>query len=201
MTDIVGTPDGATPLDRDELEGLRFRHITTRGELDELEQANIQTGLRLLAQRRTARILTDDFALTLHKRLFGDVWSWAGTLRRTEKNIGVDPLMIAVELRTLLDDAAFRLEHDIYAPTEAALRLHHRMVKIHPFANGNGRHARIMADTVLTKLYAAPPIDWSAEHDLQRMNDRRRAYIDALRAADRGDYGPLFAFVGVREDL
>jgi len=123
MTDIVGTPDGATPLDRDELEGLRFRHITTRGELDELEQANIQTGLRWLAQRRTARILTDDFALTLHKRLFGDVWSWAGTLRRTEKNIGVDPLMIAVELRTLLD------------------------------------------------------------------------------AADRGDYGPLFAFVGVREDL
>jgi Fic-DOC domain mobile mystery protein B len=193
-------PEGATPLDPNELGGLKHKHITTRGELDELEQANIQSGLLWLARQR-GDVLTDSFATTLHKQLFGDVWDWAGTFRRTGKNIGVDPVQIGVQLRQLMDDAKYWAEKKIYPPSEAAARLHHRLVYIHPFPNGNGRHARIMADAVLKGIYKAKPIDWAGGHDLQKMNNRRNAYIAALKAADRGDIGPLMAFIGPREDI
>jgi Fic-DOC domain mobile mystery protein B len=190
--------DGATPLDRDEMAGLKFRHVTTRAELDELEQTNIEAGLLWLGRRRRTDVLTDVFALTLHRRLFGEVWKWAGKYRDTEKNIGIDPLDIPVEMRKLMDDARYWADHQTYEPLEAAARLHHRMVFIHPFANGNGRHARIMADTVLSAVYGAKPIDWTGGHDLQKINRRRTGYIAALRAADRGDLAPLLAFVGAR---
>ena len=194
MTGGMEYPEGATPLDPAEMEGLKFKHVTTRGELDELEQINIQAGLLWLARQRRKDVLSDNFAVTLHKRLFGDVWGWAGTFRKTGKNIGIDPLHIGVELRKLMDDARYWADHGTYNPADAALRLHHRMVFIHPFPNGNGRHARIMADTVLSRVYGAEPIDWAGGHDLQTMNDRRTAYIAALRAADQGDLAPLLAF-------
>jgi Fic-DOC domain mobile mystery protein B len=200
MLEGIEYPQGATPLDPDELGGLKFRHITTRGQLDELEQVNIETGLRWIARQRRD-VLTDNFAIVLHKRLFGDVWEWAGTFRRTGKNIGVDPVQIAVQLRMLMDDARYWAEHQTYPASEAAIRLHHRMVQIHPFPNGNGRHARIMADTVLARVYRAEPFDWAGGYNLQRMNDRRLAYIAALRAADRGDLGPIIAFIGPRDDF
>lgn len=135
-------PEGATPLDPDELAGLKFKHVTTRAQLDHLEQANIQDGLRWLARRKNkGDVLHERFVRDLHKRLFGKVWSWAGTFRTTEKNIGIDPRQIAVQLRILLDDARYWVEHKTYDPLEAALRLHHRLVYIHLFPNGNGRHA------------------------------------------------------------
>jgi Fic-DOC domain mobile mystery protein B len=191
---VIDYPEGATPLDPDELEGLKFKHITTRGELDELEQVNIEEGLQWIQRQRNKDVLTDNFAVRVHKRLFGEVWEWAGTLRRTEKNIGIDPLQIGVELRTLMDDARYWSKHETYEPVEAAVRLHYRLTYIHPFPNGNGRHARIMADTMLTTVYDATPIDWSGGYDLQNLNDRRTAYILALRAADNGDFGPLLTF-------
>ena len=200
MTVVMEYPEGATPLDPDELGGLKFKHVTTHQELDELEQANIESGLRWLARYR-GEVLTDDFVVTLHKRLFGDVWDWAGTFRKTGKNIGIDPLQIPIELRTLMDDARYWVDHKTYVPSEAAVRFHHRLVKIHPFANGNGRHSRIMADAVLTRIYKAKPIDWAGGHDLQKMNDRRKSYIAALKAADNEDIGPLIAFIGKRDDL
>jgi Fic-DOC domain mobile mystery protein B len=193
MTVVMEYPEGATPLDPDEMEGLKFRHVTTRGELDELEQVNIESGLIWLSRQRQD-VLTDSFAVNLHKRLFGEVWIWAGTLRRTEKNIGIDPLQIGVQLRMLMDGARYWADNKTFDPIEAAIRLHHRMVFIHPFPNGNGRHARIMADTILTQVYGVTPIDWAGGHDLQKMNDRRKSYIAALRAADRGDMVPLLAF-------
>ena len=198
MTVVLAYPDGATPLDPDEMEGLKHRHVTTRGELDELEQSNIQDGLQWLSTARTGHVLSDAFALLLHKRLFGGVWSWAGSIRRTEKNIGIDPLYIRVALRNLMDDVGYWRQNNTYPPKEAAVRLHHRLVFIHPFANGNGRHARIMADTVLKRVYGEEPIDWAGGQDLQKINDRRIEYIEALRSADRGDFGPLFDFAGIR---
>ena len=197
MTSGIEEPDGATPLDPDEREGLRFRHITTRGELNELEQANIQNGLLWLGRRRGGEVLDERFMRELHRRLFGEVWNWAGEFRRTEKNIGVDPLVIAVELRKLLDDARYWAVNVTYAPLEAAARFHHRLVAIHLFANGNGRHARIAADTYLEKRFGHPRIDWTEGQDLLQVNRRREAYIAALRAADGGEYGPLLAFVGM----
>ncbi|WP_020591400.1 mobile mystery protein B [Kiloniella laminariae] len=189
-------PDGATPLDPDERLGLKFSHITTRGQLDELEQSNIEQALGWLSRRRGGDILDDVFVRTLHKRLFGEVWSWAGEYRKTEKNIGVDPLQISSQLRMLLDDARYWVENWTYAPLEAAARFHHRMVQIHPFANGNGRHARIAADILLEDHYHHPPIIWASGFDLQADSNRRAAYITALRAADAGDIMPLLAFVG-----
>lgn len=189
-------PDGATPLDPDEIEGLKFKHITTRGELDELEQANIEEGLLWLGRRR-GEVLTDDFVRTLHQRLFGQVWGWAGTFRLREKNIGIAPYQVPVQLRMLLDNARFWADNGTYAPLEAAARFHHRMVEIHPFPNGNGRHARIAADAFLEKHFRHPPVEWAGGFDLQADNARRGAYIAALRAADAGEFGPLFAFVGM----
>ncbi len=200
MIGVMEYPEGATPLDPNELGGLKFKHITTREELDELEQANIEAGLRWLSRQRRD-VLTVNFVITLHKRLFGDVWDWAGAFRRTGKNIGVDPIYIGVELRTLMDDARYWADNKTYPSAEAAIRLHHRLVKIHPFPNGNGRHARIMTDAVLRRVYDAEPIDWAGGHDLQKMNDRRLAYIAALKAADQGDIGLLMTFIGPRSDV
>jgi Fic-DOC domain mobile mystery protein B len=197
MSPLPGEPDGATPLDPDEREGLKFRHVTMRGELDQLEQANIESGLMWLARRRKGDVLTDPFIRQLHRHLFGAVWTWAGKFRLTEKNIGVEPAQIAVQLRMLLDDARLWSEAGTFAPLEAAARFHHRLVLIHPFANGNGRHARIAADVYLEECFGHPPIDWAAGQDLQRTNERRTLYIAALRAADGGDYAPLLSFVGV----
>ena len=191
---------GETPLDPDELAGLKFAHVTTRGELDHLEQANIEEGMQWLSRQRNADFLSDEFVRRLHKRLFGQVWNWAGSYRRTEKNIGIDPLHIAVQLRQLLNDVRYWKDHDTYPPIEAAARFHHMLVVIHPFPNGNGRFSRIMADVLLENLYGASPIDWAGGHDLQEMNDRRQDYIAALRAADGGDYGLLFEFVGYEEN-
>lgn len=192
----TNAPEGATPLDPGEREGLKPKHVTTRGQLDELEQANIQAGLRWLARSRRKDVLSDEFLRALHKRLFGEVWAWAGSYRRTEKNIGIDPLQIGVQLRMLADDARYWAEHETYPPLEAAARFHHRMVQIHPFPNGNGRHARIAADLYLERHHKHPPIEWTHGFDLQADNKRRAAYIAALREADGGNYGPLLKFVG-----
>ena len=189
-------PDGATPLDPDERQGLKYEHITTHGELDELEQANIEQGLAWAARRRSGDIFDDAFVRRLHKELFGDVWTWAGEYRLTEKNIGIDPHQVSVQLRTLLDDARYWAENEVFSPLEAAVRFHHRMVQIHPFPNGNGRHARIAADIMLEEVYKHAPVEWASGFDLQADNQRRQSYIAALRAADGGNYDPLLEFVG-----
>lgn len=184
-------PEGATPLDPDEMEGLKHPHVSTRGELDHLEQANIQQGIAWIRKSRRTDLLSEEYVRELHRQLFGEVWEWAGTFRQTEKNIGIDPIYIPVELRKLLEDVQFWLDNGTYPAEEAAIRFHHRLVFIHLFPNGNGRHARIMADAILQKLYSQSSIDWSGGHDLQSMNERRKHYIQALKAADRGDYQPL----------
>lgn len=193
---MIEYPEGATPLDPDEIEGVKFKHITTRGELDHLEQGNIQMGLGWLSRSRNPDILSEEFVRKLHKRLFGDVWKWAGKFRTTGKNIGVDPAQIGVQLRMLLDDVKYWIDNDTYSAEEIAIRFHHKLVYIHPFPNGNGRHARIIADALLTKLMKKAPIDWAGGYDLQSMGERRREYIAALRAADKNDYSLLFAFAG-----
>lgn len=199
MSSIIEELEGATPLDPEELEGLKFKHIALRSQLNEVELVNVEHGLIWLNRRHKhrAKILSEDFVRELHRKLFGEVWRWAGAFRQTEKNIGVDPVYISVELRVLLDDADYWHENATYTPIEAAARLHHRLVQIHCFPNGNGRHARIMADTYLKEYFSHPPIDWAAGHDLMGINERRKAYIAALRSADAHDYRPLMKFVGI----
>jgi Fic-DOC domain mobile mystery protein B len=187
--------DGATPLDPDEMEGLKFPHIQTRGELNELEQQNIQDGYKWLTrQRKHKDILSERFLLDLHKQMLGKVWSWAGSFRRTEKNIGVDPLLIGVELRNLLEDAKYWVGYGTYNREEFAARFHHRLVKIHLFPNGNGRHARIVTDVILESILHVLPIKWSA-NTLDIEGEHRQNYINTLRSADNNNYQPLIDFV------
>ncbi len=193
-------PPGATPLTVEEMEGLKFKHVTTRQQLDHLEQANIESGLLWLSRYKGNDILTEAFVKESHRRLFGEVWDWAGSFRQTEKNIGVDPLQIGVQLRNILDDAQYWIDHSTYEPLELAVRCHHRLVYVHCFANGNGRHARILADTILEKVLHESPVNWSGGYNLQEMNRRRTEYIKALRAADGGDIQPLLAFVSTADD-
>ena len=133
--------------------------------------------------------------MDLHKALFKDVWAWAGTYRLTEKNIGVDPFTIPVELRNLLDDLAAWIEFDTYPATEAILRFHHKLVKIHPFPNGNGRFSRIYADIVAEKYFGISPVAWGGQ-DLDRITQIRKDYIKALRVADGGDLSLLLKLYG-----
>jgi len=196
MSNMSDEPEGATPLEPDEMEGIRYNHITTRFELDELEQYNIVEGMQWLKKQKNADILSEAFVSNLNKQLFGKVWKWAGSFRQTEKNIGVDPVQIAIQLRQLLDDVKYWIENKTYPPKELGARFHHRLVLIHPFPNGNGRHARIMADAILTNYLGEPAIDWAGGYKLEAMNQRRDQYIKALRAADRHDFSPLLEFVG-----
>lgn len=191
-----GDPDGATPLGPDEMRGLKFSHVTTRGELDELEQANIQQGIMWLFARKRGDVLDDVFLRKAHERLFGDVWDWAGSYRQREMNIGIDPREIAVQLRMHLDNARYWADEETFTPLEAAARFHHRLVEIHLFANGNGRHARIVTDLYLRDYYNHPVIQWTGGQNLQVSSERRDAYIAALRAADGGTFEPLLEFVG-----
>ena len=193
--DVIAEPEGATRLDPDEREGLRYPHVETRQELNTLEQQNILQGLNWLAKQRKFRdYLCEDFACELHRQLFGRVWRWAGQFRKTEKNIGIDPLHIGVQLRLLLDDTRYWAEHGTYNREEFAAHFHHRLVSIHPFPNGNGRHARIMTDVILERVLHQPPVVWGADALLDE-NVNRQGYLAALRAADQHNYAPLIAFI------
>ncbi|MCG8531304.1 MAG: mobile mystery protein B [Desulfovibrionales bacterium] len=187
-------PEGATPLDPDEMEGLKLSHITTRGELDRWEQENINDAMDWLERRRKGDILTETFVLKLHSQMFGKVWGWAGKYRQSGKNIGVDWTTISVELRKLLGDVQYWIENGTYDSDEIAARFHHRLVAIHLFANGNGRHARLMADTLLTEVLKQEPFSWGKDN-LSKDGDVRKRYIKALKKADNHEYQPLFDFV------
>jgi Fic-DOC domain mobile mystery protein B len=195
MTDLFREPDDATPLAPPEREGLRQSWITHRCDLNEAEQENIAKGAAWAWRQRgltTAKLLVDGFAQQLHRRMFGDVWEWAGVYRQTERNIGVAPFRIASELAGLFDDVRYWIAHDTYPVDEIATRFHHRLVSIHPFPNGNGRHARLMADLLVVKL-GREAFGWGGG-ELADAGELRRRYVAALRAADGHDIGPLLAF-------
>jgi Fic-DOC domain mobile mystery protein B len=193
MTDPVIEPDdAATPLTPEEQEGLIPSYITLRHELNEAEQANILDA-EGWALARKRNVLDEAFLKNLHTRMFGRVWRWAGTFRHTERNIGVAPHRIGVDLRSLLNDSRYWIEHDTYPPDEIATRFHHRLVWVHPFPNGNGRHARLATDLLLTAL-GRPRFSWGRVSLVDR-GKTRLAYVAALRAADGHDIQPLLAFV------
>ncbi|MCE2733221.1 MAG: mobile mystery protein B [Chryseotalea sp.] len=188
--------DGQTPLDEEEKEGLLIPTITTRGELDEFEQLNIEKAIRWTFTRKFKKedILTEDFIKLVHKRMYSDVWAWAGEFRKTNKNIGVDRYQVAIELRKLLDDCNHWIDHGTYPPDEIAVRFKHRIVSIHCFSNGNGRHSRMMGDLIIEKIFGNPVFTWGATIDLIKTSDIRKEYLTAVKAADKNDIGPLLEF-------
>ena len=191
MTDLFDEPDNATALTPEERHELIPAHITYRHELNEAEQENIASAQDwALARRRN--LLTEKFIKDLHRRMLGDVWRWAGKFRRSDRNLGVPYYEIPVALRQLLDDAIAWIEHRTYARDEIAVRLHHRLVQIHPFPTGNGRHSRLVADLLVMQL-GGERFTWGSA-TLHDANDVRRRYIDALHATDQHDLAPLLAF-------
>ncbi len=187
-------PEGATPLHRNEMEGLRLTHITNRKELDRWEQDGILVAEAWAFSQKRERVLYPDFIRLLHRRMFERVWKWAGEFRQSDKNLGVHVWEIAPHLQRLCEDAEFWLKKKSYPADEAAIRFHHRLVSIHPFPNGNGRHARLMTDILLVKVMGSPRFTWGSGN-LVSNGDVRQRYLDALRAADDREYGPLLAFV------
>jgi Fic-DOC domain mobile mystery protein B len=193
MSDPLGEHDDAsTPLSAEERVGLIPSYITLRRELNEAEQANILEAERWAFSRKR-NVPNEKFLNTLHKRMFGNVWRWAGKYHQSQKNIGVEYYRIPVELRQLLDDCSYWRENSTYTPDEIATRFHHRLVGIHCYPNGNGRHARIAADLLLTSL-GRERFTWGRASPADAGETRAR-YVGALREADAHDYAPLLAFV------
>jgi len=184
-----------TPLDEDEKDGLIIPTITTRGELDEFEQLGVEKANEWLLIRKLSfsKILTEEFVKELHKRMFSNVWKWAGEFRNSNKNIGVDKFMIGTELKNLLDDCNYWIEKKVFAEDEIAVRLSHRMVFIHLFANGNGRHSRLMADVLISKGFDKSYFTWGSVN-LTKEGEARTKYLEALKTADQNNYKPLIEF-------
>ncbi len=193
MSDPLFDPDdgAATPLEPEERAQLIPTYITTRAQLNEAEQINItEADDWAFARRRDA--LSEDFLMSLHRRMFRKVWRWAGSFRTTERNIGVEAYRISAELRMLLDDVRFWIQNATYPKDEIAVRFHHRLVWIHPFSNGNGRHARMAADLLAVAL-GSQRFTWGSANLVEAARTRT-AYVAALKAADNHDIAPLLAF-------
>jgi Fic-DOC domain mobile mystery protein B len=186
---------GQTELDEEEKEGLLIQSITTREELNEFEQQNIEKAIQwtYIRKLKKEQLLSEKFIKDLHKKMYGDVWKWAGEFRKSEKNIGVKSYLIATELKMLLDDCLFWIDNNVYIKEEIAVRFKHKLVSIHCFANGNGRHSRLMADLIMEKLFGSSFFSWGG-NDLVNQTDSRLNYIKAIKLADENKMEPLIAF-------
>lgn len=187
--------DGQTPIDEDEKEGLLIATITTRGELNEFEQLGVEKAMEWSRKRKFGleQILSEEFVKELHRKMFEDIWKWAGQFRTSNKNLGVDKNEIRIELKKLLDDCQYWVDHEMFDGDEIAVRFSHRIVTIHPFANGNGRHSRLIADILVSHEYGRPPFSWGSIN-LTAQGAARSAYLMALREADRNDYQSIIEF-------
>jgi Fic-DOC domain mobile mystery protein B len=193
-------PSGATPLEPEDLEGLIPEFVATRADLNIVEFENIAKALPwALRQARalgTEGILTYWFIMDLHRRMFGDVWTWAGTPRRRETNIGVAPQLVPSQSMQTLDDAKYWHAEKVFDTDDLAARIHCHLVRVHPFVNGNGRCTRLLADLYLT-ANGSRPFTWGGTN-LDVDGSGRQEYIAALvKAADTDDYADLVRFARV----
>ena len=193
MTDpLVPVGDGHTELTDDDRQGLLLSYISTRGELNEAEQRNILEDTLGRRPPSADELLDDEYLRSLHKAMFGDVWRWAGQYRKRETNIGIEPGRISTEVRSLTDDARSWIEYETYHSDELCVRFHHRLVAIHPFPNGNGRHGRIAADYLIMAL-GGLPFTWGS--GLSVTTETLRAqYVEALHLADAHEMDALVSF-------
>ncbi|MFI5035413.1 MAG: mobile mystery protein B [Acidimicrobiales bacterium] len=189
--EILPDGDGHTKLSEEDRKGLKPAYIATRGELYEAEQRNIASAL-LKASPGVPQLLDDSYLRRLHKSMFEDVWAWAGTYRRRETNLGIDPLEIAVSVKNLLEDTRVWVDESVFEADELAIQFHHRLVLIHPFPNGNGRHGRIAADFLIAAIGSAK-FSWGSGLGLDTQA-LREAYLRALRLADQGEIAELVTF-------
>lgn len=199
MTDLVTEPEDTTPLTAAERQGLLVPALT-RAELNRVEAENITKAMSwLFLSRRRIRpgsVTDEDWLKGLHRRMYGEVWTWAGRYRTTDRNLGVPYWQLRVDMRNVLGDVRAWLADTSasrYGPDECAIRFGYRLVVIHPFPNGNGRWSRLASDALVVAL-GGSRFTWGGA-SLTTRGTVRRTYIAALQAADtRGDLRPLMAF-------
>jgi Fic-DOC domain mobile mystery protein B len=184
---------GATPIDSDEALGLIPVHITTQADLNAWEEMNIVEGANWIKRQKITQSLNEGLVRELHHRMFNQTWLWAGTFRKSAKSIGIDWPQIAVALRNLLDNTTYQIEHQTMSIDEIAVRFHHQLVLIHAFPNGNGRHARLMADALIMSL-GGERFSWGGNKPIETLGTTRQSYLSALRAADNGHLDSLMQF-------
>jgi Fic-DOC domain mobile mystery protein B len=191
MTMPVETPSANSVITPEE-RALLLPSLSTRAQLNEVERLGINAA-RVWALRATVLqrgdLLTEAFSRELHRRMFGGIWRGAGRYRTTGREPGWEPHRIAEGVGMFLDDTDGWLRFSTYPVHEAAVRLHQRLVAIHPWSNGNGRHARLMADVVVAS-HGEKPLTWGSRDP----ESARRRYAEALRAAETGDVAPLLQF-------
>lgn len=187
-------PAGATPLDQDARNGL-IPPLTTQQQLNAFEQSNISSAIEwaLRSRKLKATLVTIEGIKLLHKKMFDQTWRWAGTFRKTQLNMGIDWSLIPEQIKVLCDDVTHWDKNTTFNLTEIAVRFHHRLVKIHPFPNGNGRVSRLAADLFL-KYRKKEILPWGKSINLIDDTPNRREYIAALQEADNGNYGRLIRF-------
>lgn len=187
--------DGQTPLDEEEKEGLLIKTLTTKNELDEFEQLNIEKAIEwtIHTNLKKDRILSEKFIKYLHKKMYGDVWKWAGEFRKSNKNIGIKWPQIGIELKKLIDDTKYWVENKTYPPEEISIRFKHRIVAIHCFPNGNGRHSRMVADIIMESVFGKEIFTWH-QSNMVKADETRKKYIATLKEADNGNIKPLIEF-------
>jgi Fic-DOC domain mobile mystery protein B len=183
---------GATPIDPDEAAGLIPKHIATQAELNAWEEANIVIADTWAFKQKKRDLLEEGFVRDLHRRMFDQTWRWAGKFRSSNKNIGVEWSQVAVRLHALLENTRYQIEHQSFPADELAVRFHHQLVLVHAFPNGNGRHSRLMADVLMTRL-GGERFSWGHGSVLSQ-GSARNDYLAALRIADRGDIAQLMNF-------
>ncbi len=193
-TSLLSNSPGNTPVSEDEIEGL-IPNLATRGELNEWERENIILAERWCFAPRVIKNfspVSEADLRELHRQMFGKTWKWAGTYRKTEKTIGVPVVQINNSIAAFLGDAGYWVQEKAFEPDEIAVRFHHRLVHIHPFPNGNGRHSRLIADVLVVQL-GRPRFTWGRAN-LQPAGAARASYISAIKKADEGDIKPLMTF-------
>ncbi len=186
---------GQTSLDSNEINGLKISTISTQDELNEFEQLNIEKAIiwSMNKKMNPDYILSEYFVRQLHVKMFGDIWAWAGEFRKTDKNIGVHWPLIATKLKQLVEDTKFWIENETFPKEEVAIRFKHRIVSIHGFPNGNGRHSRLMADIINERIFGNNVFSW-CRNDSRDNGKIRAEYIEALRQADNHDISALLKF-------
>lgn len=196
MDKISDQPEGSTPLE--DISGLLRDDITIRGQLDEAESLNIISAVEWLERGRLPDIFTVEFYRELHRRMYDQVWSWAGTLRSdtgTRPNIGVAPERVPIELgHVAMEYNKEWAARDAEKLVPFIARYHHALVSVHPFDNGNGRWSRLCCDAVVEHLAKESPIVWATD-TLIKNSEERVAYIAALQQADKSNYQPLIFYL------
>ena len=183
----------ATPIDPDEALDLIPKHISTQADLNAWEEMNIVEGANWIARQKIIQGLDEGLVREMHSRMFNKTWLWAGTFRKSAKSIGIDWTQIAVALKNLLDNTAYQIENQAVPIDEIVVRFHHQLLLIHAFPNGNGRHARLIADALIVNL-GGKRFSWGGNTSIATLGLTRQNYLSALRAADKGDIKPLMLF-------